>query len=283
MTTVEVFAPAKVNLTLHITGRRDDGYHLLDSIVAFASIGDRLMVREGDGVSLRVNGPEKAGVPEDGSNLVLQAAELLGAQDKAIELEKNLPSAAGIGGGSADAAAAIRAFGGLPADMADEVLALGADIPMCLASATARVQGIGERVTPLSLPHLFAVLVNPREVVPTAPVFKALTQPDNPPMPGSLPPFGSASDLAGWLRHQRNDLELVALNIAPAISAVLKALEDSPECGLARMSGSGATCFGLYPDSASAAKAAKALRESRPAWWIAACELGDQSHAAQSS
>lgn len=253
------FAPAKVNLTLHVTGRRGDGYHLLDSLVAFADVGDDVTVAPGRG--LTVTGPFARGVPTDGRNLVLRALDLAQAP-RAVTLDKHLPHPAGIGGGSSDAAAVLRLVGaGLSAE---QVLSLGADVPVCLLARGARMSGIGEIVRPVALPRLCAVLVNPGLSVPTPEVFRALTTPDNAPM-GDLPEWENAGDLIRWLGTMRNDLEPPALTVAPAIGDVLDAIRQSG-AGLARMSGSGATCCGLYPDAAAAARAVTEL--NRPGWWV---------------
>ncbi|MFC3060514.1 4-(cytidine 5'-diphospho)-2-C-methyl-D-erythritol kinase [Paenirhodobacter populi] len=278
MPPIEVFAPAKVNLALHVTGRRADGYHLLDSLVAFAPFGDHLTLVPAPALSLTVTGPEGAGVPEGPENLVLRAAALVpGGQGAAITLDKRLPPASGIGGGSSDAAAMLRGLAllrgaSLPEDRG---LELGADVPMCLDPRPARVRGIGEDITPVTLPPLPAVLVNPRGSVPTPAVFKALTERDNPPM-ATIPGFASTADCIDWLAGQRNDLEPPAKAIAPGIAAALSALATLPGCRLARMSGSGATCFGLFATLTEAETALTRLRATRPEWWSACGALGDQ-------
>jgi 4-diphosphocytidyl-2-C-methyl-D-erythritol kinase len=293
MTTVRVFAPAKINLTLHVTGRRDDGYHLLDSLVTFADVGDELLVAPGrGGLTLTVRGPEAAGVPADATNLALRAAAILsGGEGAALDLVKNLPAASGIGGGSADAAAALRAIMALKGigrealatrsvDLgarAAEILSLGADVPMCLFPRPLRARGIGERVDGAALPGVAAVLVNPRLPVPTPEVFRALDRRDNAPMPEVLPVFGNAAALAAWLAGQRNDLEGAAIRVQPVVATVLAAIGATGGCLLARMSGSGATCFGLYSGPAEAARAAARLRAERPGWWVAETVLGDQT------
>jgi 4-diphosphocytidyl-2-C-methyl-D-erythritol kinase len=261
-------APAKVNLTLHVTGRRADGYHLLDSLVVFAGIGDRVTVRPG-AACLRVVGPMAAGVPEGPENLVLRAAALMGAEAE-ITLDKHLPAAAGIGGGSSDAAACLRALAHLTgARLPDDVARLGADVPVCLLASAARMRGIGEEVTPLArLPLLHAVLVNPGIAVSTPAIFKRLARHDNPPMPARLPGWHTAENLIHWLSTQRNDLEAPAIAEAPGIADVLQKLSATEGCALARMSGSGATCFGLYPNPHAAQQAARALRRDHPAWWV---------------
>ena len=275
MTVAEARAPAKVNLALHVTGRRADGYHTLDSLVVFADAADVLRVRPAATPSLRVTGPRAAGVPTDASNLVMRAAAAMGVA-AGIELEKHLPAAGGIGGGSSDAAATLRALAAMtgrapPADLAG----LGADVPVCMVPGPARMRGIGEVVEPLgALPPLDAVLVNPGVAVPTPQVFSRLARRENPPLPDPLPAFADAPTLVDWLAAQRNDLEPPARALAPEIDAVLSALAAAPGCRLARMSGSGATCFGLFPDAAAAERAAQAL--ARPGWWVRAVRLGAQ-------
>lgn len=272
MTAVEAHAPAKINLTLHVTGRRPDGYHLLDSLVVFADLGDVLRVAPAETVSLRVTGPMADGVPTGPENLVLRAAELMGVAAE-IELEKHLPAAAGIGGGSSDAAATLRALAELTGrPLPAEAARLGADVPVCLAARPARMRGIGEQVSPVSgVPDLAAVLVNPGAAVSTPEVFARLERREDPPMPDPLPRWETAAELVRWLVAQRNDLEAAARAVAPEIGTALAALAAMPGCGLARMSGSGATCFGLFPDRAAAGAAAAAL--ARPGWWVRAVTL----------
>ncbi|MEQ6248878.1 4-(cytidine 5'-diphospho)-2-C-methyl-D-erythritol kinase [Sulfitobacter sp. HNIBRBA3233] len=257
-----IAAPAKVNLTLHVTGQRADGYHLLDSLVVFADVGDRLRFADGD-MRITVTGPFAEGVPRDARNLVWQAAELAGWQGH-ITLEKNLPHGAGIGGGSADAAAVLRQFGGH-----EGALTLGADVPVCLSPAAQRMRGIGEVCTPAPpLPDFEMVLVNPGVAVPTGPVFAALASKDNPPMPQILPQWSGFEDFCAWLADQRNDLEPPARRLVPEIGTALSRL-DAAGARLSRMSGSGATCFGLF--AGGAAKAAEVLRRAHPDWWVVAC------------
>ncbi len=267
------FAPAKVNLTLHVTGRRADGYHLLDSLVMFADIGDRVTVAPGP-LRLDVRGPMADRVPAGTDNLVTRAAALINAE-AVITLEKHLPTAAGIGGGSSDAAACLRALSRMTgADLPEDTTTLGADVPVCLLARAARMQGIGEDVTPLSgLPVLDAVLVNPNVGVATQAIFRRMLQRDNAPMPASMPRFETAKDLIYWLGTQRNDLGSSAMALVPLIADVLRDLTATRECRLARMSGSGATCFGLYPDSQCAHAAANILRHAHPDWWITPCRL----------
>ncbi|WP_229884192.1 4-(cytidine 5'-diphospho)-2-C-methyl-D-erythritol kinase [Roseobacter sp. MH60115] len=286
---VDVFAPAKINLTLHVVGQRADGYHLLDSLVAFATVGDQLGVQMDNGFSLKMQGSEAATLPEDASNLILQVADLFDhLPGAAFHLTKELPVSSGIGGGSADAAAAYRALSAVAreADIQiptpETLLKLGADVPMCLTSRAARIGGIGEQITPVALlPALPAVLVNPRREVATPAVFKAMTTRQNAPMPRDLPTFNGTRDLANWLRGQRNDLEPAASQLEPMIDVVKAAISTQPDCLLSRMSGSGATCFGLFPTLAAAQKAAAAIARHQPEWWVKPTELGSQNERAQ--
>jgi 4-diphosphocytidyl-2-C-methyl-D-erythritol kinase len=275
--TADVFAPAKVNLTLHVTGRRDDGYHLLDSLVVFAGVGDRITAEAG-GAGLRVTGPQGAGVPEGPENLVARAAALFDPPVAAgLTLDKHLPTASGIGGGSADAAATLTALAeldGRPLPPAEAVLRLGADVPVCLAGRPARMRGIGGDLSPVpALPAGWLVLANPGVAVPTPEVFRRLERRDNPPMPDPLPHWRDAADLAAWLGTQRNDLEAPARAIAPVIGTVLDRLLATEGCAMARMSGSGATCFGLYAEEAAARHAAAAVAAENAGWWLAAAPI----------
>jgi len=292
ITGVQVFAPAKINLTLHVTGQREDGYHLLDSLVVFADVGDKLLVQIGNTISVTTEGPEAAQVPSDMSNLVLKTAALF--QDlpgASFLLTKNLPVASGIGGGSADAAAAFRGLmvhhsGGEndpamydPAvtPMADQLLNLGADIPVCLQSRPARMGGIGDVLDPVpALPSVHAVLVNPRVGVSTPDVFRALPTKANPPM-SDIPNFAGLHHMVEWLSTQRNDLEGPANALCPEIPRVRAALEPLEGCLLARMSGSGATCFGLFESAETALAGAAHIRRHHPDWWVEPALLGDQS------
>ncbi len=254
-------APAKINLALHVTGRRADGYHLLNSLVVFTAAGDRVAVAAG-GPSLTVTGPFAAGVPVDGTNLCLRAAHAVGV-DAAITLDKALPVASGIGGGSADAAAVLRALGRVP----DRPESLGADVPVCLLSQPALMRGVGEVVIPVpGLPVLHLVLVNPGVGLSTPAVFAALRSRDNPPLP-DLPAGADADGLVAWLAGCRNDLQPPAIGLAPGIADALDALTAQGAL-LARMSGSGATCFGVFPDADAAAAAADLVAAAQPRWWV---------------
>ncbi|WP_172298862.1 4-(cytidine 5'-diphospho)-2-C-methyl-D-erythritol kinase [Pseudoruegeria sp. HB172150] len=275
---VEVFAPAKINLTLHVTGQRADGYHLLDSLVVFADIGDTIRAEPAGGLSLSIDGPQAAGLSAGADNLVLRAARLLDPEGTAaLTLTKRLPVASGIGGGSTDAAATLRAL----SQLWDRALpdtgttaALGADIPVCLAAHPVRMRGTGELLTPCpALPALDVLLVNPRVEVSTPAVFRGLASKTNPPMPENLPHWPDAAAFTGWLRGMRNDLLPSARAVCPEIDEALSLIADTGSA-FAGMSGSGATCFGLYPpDGRSAASAAAKMTKRRPGWWIAAGSL----------
>jgi 4-diphosphocytidyl-2-C-methyl-D-erythritol kinase len=262
-------APAKVNLFLHITGRRDDGYHLLDSLVVFAGVGDVLHAQPADGLSLELEGPFGAALASEQDNLVLRAARALGGGGARLILEKNLPVASGIGGGSADAAAALRLLCRMwnlaQPDLPRIALTLGADVPVCLAGRPSRMGGVGERLLPApGLPACGLVLVNPGVAVATADVFRARRGGWSTPaeLPNTWP---DVAGLARDLLELRNDLQAPAIALQPSIGEAIAALAAMPGCRLARMSGSGATCFGLFDDPAVAADAAARLR--RPAWW----------------
>lgn len=268
-------APAKINLTLHVTGQWADGYHLLDSLVVFADVGDRISVEAADGLHLSIDGPFAAGLAADDSNLVLRAARLLDpAGQAAIRLTKNLPVASGIGGGSADAAAALRALSRLWGVPVPSGATLGADVPACLHGRSLRLRGIGDQITDLPpLPALDIVLANPGVAVPTPLIFKALTQKTNPAMPQDLPQWQDAAAFCDWLTGQRNDLLAPAAGIAPEINAVLAALRATG-CLFAGMSGSGATCFALFAQDGHGAKSARdGLAAAYPAWWVAAGQV----------
>lgn len=271
------FAPAKLNLCLHVTGQRADGYHLLESIVCFASVGDRVTVEPADDLSLTITGPMADGLSADDDNLVLRAARALSPDRGArITLEKHLPVASGIGGGSADAAATLRALSqlwNLPLPDADTVLSLGADVPVCLASQTARMRGIGEQIDDLGpAPMLDMLLVNPRVAVPTGTIFGGLARKENPPLADDMPDPFDTTQWVTWLAAQRNDLEAPAIAAQPVIDDVLNALRAQGGCQLARMSGSGATCFAIFSDDTARDAAEKAMQRTHPDWWITASD-----------
>ena len=276
MTTVEVFAPAKINLTLHVTGQREDGYHLLDSLVCFAHVGDRLTVSPAPSNQLTVTGRYAGAVPTGDDNLIWKAAGLLnGAFD--VMLEKNLPVASGIGGGSADAAAALSAMTSVmnyPMPGLEAQLSLGADVPVCVMGGLVRMRGIGDQLEPLdtgAFPWPM-VLVNPGVPVSTPAVFRSLASKTNAPMasPFELGPSPSQMDgFIDWLAQQRNDLEAPAKELVPEVGDVLDRLQAQSGCLLARMSGSGATCFGIFAEDDAARSAAQALSAEQPDWWVA--------------
>lgn len=270
-------APAKVNLAVHVTGRRADGYHLLESLVVFARFGDRISVSNSQTDAISVSGPFAAAVPMDDGNLVVRARDRL--RDKlsrhgpvSISLEKNLPAASGIGGGSSDAAATLVALARQWGAVTDDTLmrvaeGLGADVPMCLVAQPLIARGIGHDLEPLGhFPVLQMVLVNPGVAVSTPEVFRALSSRDNPPLP-PLPRDCDPATVLSWLGAARNDLEAPAVAIAPRIGAALCALRNSG-AAFARMSGSGATCFGIFETEAAARRAAASIGASQPSWFV---------------
>ena len=283
-------APAKVNLTLRVLGRRADGYHDLESLVVFADCADRLSLTPGETLALTVEGPRAAQAGETADNLVLKAARALAALLPGLTLgtfylEKNLPVAAGLGGGSSDAAAALRLIAranDLALDdprLFEAARATGADVPVCIDPRPRVMRGIGELLSaPLALPPLDAVLVNPGVAVSTKLVFAALRPaptPTSPFDPGAAGTLADPAALLAYLAAQPNDLETPAIGIAPVIADALAALRSLAGCRFARMSGSGATCFGLFASAAEAGVAAKILRAKQSKWWISECALGN--------
>ncbi|MHA1128829.1 MAG: 4-(cytidine 5'-diphospho)-2-C-methyl-D-erythritol kinase, partial [Alphaproteobacteria bacterium] len=258
-------ARAKVNLCLHVTGRREDGMHLLDSIVVFPHVGDVLEASEGDDLTLEINGPFGGDLDAGDGNLVLRAARLLSDKGAALRLRKNLPVASGIGGGSADAAACIR----LLSDMWDvdvpsleSLTNLGADVPVCIAQVPTRMSGIGEELTAFpAMPEFWIVLANAGQGVETGAVFKAMKSRNNAKLSSVPEGFPSVAILFDYLRAQRNDMQTSAIEICPVIADVLGAIAATRNCALSRMSGSGGTCFGLYASEADAFMAANEIRE----------------------
>lgn len=279
-----LLAPAKINLTLRVTGRRPDGYHELESLVVFAEVGDRLHFAPCDDVTLELRGPFAGALSDPADNLILRAAARLAERfnaslGAAIVLEKALPVASGIGGGSADAAAALVGLDQLwrlgieRRELAKIALSLGADVPVCLAGTAAWVTGIGEGIEPLpGLPSLPAVLVNPGRPVSTAAVFAARRGPFSPST--QCPTVTDRDRLVGWLRDGGNDLEAPARALQPEIGRVLEALACCSGCRLVRMSGSGATCFGLFDATEEAHAAAREIAGAEPDWWVRATTLG---------
>lgn len=277
-------APAKINLTLHIEGRRPDGYHDLQSLVAFAGAGDFLTFTPADFFNLTLEGPTAIDAGDGGDNLVARAeralrAEKPGLNTGAFHLVKRLPVAAGIGGGSSDAAAALRLLAranGLAADDPALYFAArltGADVPVCLAPRARMMSGVGEKLgAPIRLPPLFAVLVNPRVAVETKAVFQKLgLKPGESLGYGPHPAIASGMEFESLLRalnKGRNDMEDAACVIAPVVGHVLAVLSGARGCRLARMSGSGATCFALFESCRQAGAAAKAIAQGHPEWWV---------------
>ncbi|HYA06855.1 MAG TPA: 4-(cytidine 5'-diphospho)-2-C-methyl-D-erythritol kinase [Xanthobacteraceae bacterium] len=281
-------APAKVNLTLRVLGRRADGYHDIESLVAFADFGDRLTLAPGGPLKLTLGGLRAAQAGDDADNLVLKAAHALDARipgivSGAFHLDKNLPVAAGIGGGSADAGAALRLLAranDLARDdprLHDAARATGADVPVCLDPRPRLMCGIGEKLSPaLALPRLAAVLVNPGTALATKAVFAGWTPGGKPAAPlaiGTLATLDREQFLQA-LANEPNDLEAAAIKLAPVVADVLARLRALAGCRLARMSGSGATCFALFDSAAAAAAAAAALTGKYPQWWVRATMLG---------
>ena len=276
---LKAIARPKVNLFLHVTGRRADGYHLLESLVVFPEGGDEVTIAPHTNLSLNVTGQFSAAAGNVADNLILKAAALLRskfdvAEGAMVDLKKSLPVAAGIGGGSADAAVTLRLLNELwrlglpPRKIAEIGLELGADIPVCLLGRPALMSGIGEKLMELTeFPKLYIILVNYGIKVSTAEVFRRLSIPSNP-----APAFefndGTAEDLISLLAGCRNDLQAPALAIAPEISVVLSALEEQEGCQLARMSGSGGTCFGIFETIEAANLGARQIQTCYPDWWV---------------
>ena len=278
-------APAKVNLTLRVLGRRADGYHELESLVAFAGVGDALTFAPGDALTLTVSGPTAPAAGDSADNLVLKAARALAERIAGLTLgrfalSKRLPVAAGLGGGSADAAAALRLLAkanGIALDdprLMQAAQATGADVPVCLDPRPRLMRGVGDVLSaPVDLPRLFAVLINPGVAVSTREVFAALNLPPAAP-PAQARPRPAPSALLAEIASGRNDLEQPAIELKPGIADVLSVLNKLPGCRLARMSGSGATCFGLFETNAAATAAARTVRVGYPQWWVRATVLG---------
>lgn len=283
-TTIVEAAPAKINLYLHVTGKRADGYHLLDSLVVLADVGDQITASPSDTLSLEYTGPFAANLPPSENNLVLHAAERLRdvfdiRKGAVLTLNKALPVASGIGGGSADAAATLRALCHLweldatHPRIAALALSLGADVPVCLQGQNAIMRGIGEDIQTVDhVPPLNLILVNPGVEVSTPAVFQARAGEFSKPtsMPGN---FAHAPAFHSFLGATRNDLEPPAIGLQPVIGDGLEALRALPDLVLARMSGSGATCFGIAKNADAAHAGAHALSSSHPTWWVQATSV----------
>ena len=279
-------APAKINLYLHVTGRRPDGYHELDSLVVFAGVGDGVGYRPGGPARLEISGSEAGALSglDAEDNLAMKAARGLARQldrpfDGTLTLDKQLPAAAGLGGGSADAAAVLQLLcnhwkiASTDVDLPRLGLSLGADVPVCLQAGATLVSGVGEKLNPSGrLPVAHLVIVNPREALSTAEVFGTFTGPRSAADPLDRD-IDDVATLAAELGNRRNDLEAPATVLAPVIGDVLDGLAATAGCLLSRMSGSGASCFGLYATAAEARKAAAALEALQPNWWIRAAPM----------
>jgi 4-diphosphocytidyl-2-C-methyl-D-erythritol kinase len=279
---VKFSAPAKINLALHVTGQRVDGYHLIDTLVAFTEFGDELTFAASDADEFVIDGPFAAQLQGDETNLVTMARDAMRALASgrpcppvSIHLTKNLPVASGLGGGSGDAAAAMRGLNEFwelslsVKELSAAGLALGADVPMCLAGKPLRAQGIGEEIALLQkFPALDIVLANPGVAVSTPQIFAMLAKKDNRPM-SAIPNLSSMHAAGEWLAAQRNDLQGPAAKLQPVIADCLFELKESGAM-LARMSGSGATCFGMFVNAAAAARAAQAIKRKHPQWFVRA-------------
>lgn len=281
--TITVTAPAKINLALHVVGQRDNGYHELESLVVFADFGDELSASVSNTDVLEITGPFAGSLNGGRANLVAKAVAAF--RDRwpeavnhgvKIVLEKNLPVAAGIGGGSADAAAALRIMEtfsrqNIPAnELAELALQLGADVPLCLSSRTCIARGVGEIVQPLQqFPACYLVLINPLQAISTADIFRRLTNKQNAPLPPLPFNLTHIPILGLWMAETRNDLEAPATELMPRIALLTEALRNTHDCVAARMSGSGATVFGLYGSEAAAHQGAHDMRQKFPDCWIA--------------
>lgn len=280
-------APAKINLALHVTRRREDGYHDLESLIVFADVADELEAHQADADRLDISGPFASALSGGGVNLVLRA---IGAfrhrwpgtvpEGIAVNLVKNLPVSAGIGGGSADAAAALRILAAMSSEtipvseLADLAATLGADVPACLISRPLVARGVGEILSPLpQFPDCHVVLVNPLVPVSTPDVFRRLRAHDNYPLPALPEPMTRPAQLGLWLAETRNDLQPPAVKLVPVIGEIVDDLAQTQGCILSRMSGSGATVFGLFGSEGQAYQAAQVMRERNPDHWVAAAPL----------
>lgn len=280
-------APAKINLALHVTGRRDNGYHDLESLIVFAGISDDLEASAAETDSLVISGPFGKALSPEPTNLVLRAIAAfrsrwpgLAPEGLAIHLVKNLPVAAGIGGGSADAAAALRIMAELAplpvplAELVDLAAGLGADVPACLLSRPLVARGVGEILSPLpEFPKLYVTLVNPGIGVATADIFRRLRAHDNYPLPTLPSPLTRPAQLGLWLAETRNDLQPPAVKLVPQIGLLIEEMAESPGCILSRMSGSGATMFGLFGAEGQAHDAAQQMRRLHPDYWVGTAPL----------
>lgn len=295
MSVLHHLAHAKINLTLHLTGKRYDGYHLLESLMSFATLHDIVTVEKADTLQLVISGPFATALSHDkDQNILLKTAMLLaekaGIQPNVhITLHKAIPIGAGIGGGSADAAALLHLLYRLwelsftAKEMQELALQIGADVPVCYGQETALVSGIGERISPLPFPfHIPAVLINPLQSLSTIAVFKQgvthfSTAENHQHIPTEL------NEFIHWMATKNNDLQPAAIQLMPVISDIITALKNQQNCLLARMSGSGATCFGLFKTEKEASEAANTLRKNHPNWWIQETIIGNPPHLTETS
>ena len=274
--TIKESAAAKINLFLHIGNKREDGFHPLQSLAVFTDLGDTLAMQAAPGLALAIDGPFADGLNGEGDNLVLRAARALDGSGAALRLTKNLPVASGIGGGSADAAAALRGLNRLwnagrdEAGLRDVAAPLGSDIPVCVPSLPAFMEGRGEILrNTASMPRVPMLLVNPGVAVPTRDVFAGPKERSGVEMALPQGRFRDTADLLRFLEATRNDLEAPARAIQPVIGEVLTAIAAQPGALFTRMSGSGATCFGIFADDDCCVRAAEILKKACPGWWVA--------------
>ena len=267
-------ANAKINLSLHVTGKLPNGFHEIDSLVVFTGFGDTLELEPAESFSLSTRGPYSKALPQPSENIILSALRLLEERGTCfrVNLEKSIPVSAGLGGGSVNAALALRLASDylkcpLPTDIR-KITSIGSDLPVCLTGKPSMVSGLGEKITVLdSFPEFPLLLVNPNKPVQTQDVYKGLTKVNN----SSQTPFpalGSKNDIISWIRDQRNDLEPPALQLCPEIKDILSRLQDQEGCLVARMSGSGGTCFGIFQTAEQVSVAAKTIKQLEPGWWI---------------
>ena len=279
-----VFAPAKINLFLHVGAKRADGFHALESLAAFTEVGDKLTFAPAKTLSLRAEGPFAGKLPPHEDNLIIKAARALGGERGAsIVLEKYLPVASGLGGGSADAAAALRGLnllwelGHNDKELTKIAEPLGSDVPVCVVSRPALMEGRGEQVTPLAkLPQLALVLVNPNVMLPTVDVFSRVEKRTGTgQMERSPARLETLWDVTAYLAGARNDLEAPACALAPIIDEILDALSEQDGCAFVQMSGSGPSCYALFERREAALSAAEAIAHEHPKWWVRASRVAD--------
>ena len=271
------FSPAKVNLTLHVVGQHSNGLHLLDSLITFPLIGDTLSFSNAKQLKLSIVTDKKVSLTNDRDNLILKAAKIIDKEYlRDIILTKRLPISAGIGGGSANAAAIIRDAISLGYEVSSKnIRSLGADVMACLHSQPLRMRGTGEIIKPINIWPMTGsiILVNPGIPLETKKVFNALSKKKNRPMPERLPVFSNFKTLIDFIKTQRNDLENTAIDLGPIIEKVLIEIKHCKNCLISRMSGSGATCFGLFEKTEDAVKASYRIKDTFPDWWVVSSQI----------